>query len=382
MKSIGIIAEYNPFHNGHLYHLKQIKEKYKDYTIILVMTGNFTERGDVAIIDKWKRKDIALNYGIDLVIELPFPFATQSADFFAYGAITLLEKLQVEKVIFGSESNNVKDLELIAKTELENDLFDNLVSLYSKMGYNYPTALSKSLEDLTSIKIDTPNDLLGISYIKTILKHNYNIKYETIKRINNYHEKDSIDDIVSATTIRNNIKNNIDIKNQVPELTYNNLNNLHYIDDYYNLLKYKIITDKDLSIYQTVDEGIDKLLKKEIVNSSNYEELINKVKSKRYTYNKITRMLLHILCNFTKEKASNFREITYIRILGFNSKGKAYLNKIKKDIDIPIISKITRDKDPMLEYELDTTLIYDLPYNKNLIKQEYRNTLFKGEEHD
>ena len=382
MKSIGIIAEYNPFHNGHLYHLKQIKEKYKDYTIILVMTGNFTERGDVAIIDKWKRKDIALNYGIDLVIELPFPFATQSADFFAYGAITLLEKLQVEKVIFGSESNNVKDLELIAKTELENDLFDNLVSLYSKMGYNYPTALSKSLEDLTSIKIDTPNDLLGISYIKTILKHNYNIKYETIKRINNYHEKDSIDDIVSATTIRNNIKNNIDIKNQVPELTYNNLNNLHYIDDYYNLLKYKIITEKDLSIYQTVDEGIDKLLKKEIVNSSNYEELINKVKSKRYTYNKITRMLLHILCNFTKEKASNFREITYIRILGFNSKGKAYLNKIKKDIDIPIISKITRDKDPMLEYELDTTLIYDLPYNKNLIKQEYRNTLFKGEEHD
>lgn len=382
MKSIGIIAEYNPFHNGHLYHLNQIKEKYKDYTIILVMTGNFTERGDVAIIDKWKRKDIALNYGIDLVIELPFPFSTQSADFFAYGAITLLEKLQVEKVIFGSESNNVKDLELIAKTELENDLFDNLVSLYSKMGYNYPTALSKSLEDLTNIKIDTPNDLLGISYIKTILKHNYNIKYETIKRINNYHEKDSIDDIVSATTIRNNIKNNIDIKNQVPELTYNNLNNLHYIDDYYNLLKYKIITEKDLSIYQTVDEGIDKLLKKEIVNSSNYEELINKVKSKRYTYNKITRMLLHILCNFTKEKATSFREITYIRILGFNSKGKAYLNKIKKDIDIPIISKITRDKDPMLEYELDTTLIYDLPYNKNLIKQEYRNTLFKGEEHD
>ena len=382
MKSIGIIAEYNPFHNGHLYHLNQIKEKYKDYTIILVMTGNFTERGDVAIIDKWKRKDIALNYGIDLVIELPFPFATQSADFFAYGAITLLEKLQVEKVIFGSESNNIKDLELIAKTELENDLFNNLVSLYSKMGYNYPTALSKSLEDLTNIKIDTPNDLLGISYIKTILKHNYNIKYETIKRINNYHEKESIDDIVSATTIRNNIKNNINIKNQVPELTYNNLNNLHFIDDYYNLLKYKIITEKDLSIYQTVDEGIDKLLKKEIVNSSNYEELINKVKSKRYTYNKITRMLLHILCNFTKEKASNFREITYIRILGFNSKGKAYLNKIKKDIDIPIISKITRDKDPMLEYELDTTLIYDLPYNKNLIKQEYRNTLFKGEKHD
>ena len=382
MKSIGIIAEYNPFHNGHLYHIKKIKEKYKDYTLILVMTGNFTERGDVSIIDKWKRKDIALKYGIDLVIELPFPFSTQSADFFAYGSVTLLEKLKVEKVIFGSESNNIEDLELIAKTQIENELFDNLVSLYSKNGYNYPTALSKAIEDLTNKKIDAPNDLLGISYIKTILKNNYNIKYETIQRTNNYHEKESSEEIASATTIRNNIKNNIDIKKQVPELTYNNLNNLHFIEDYFNLIKYKIITEKDLSIYQTVDEGIDKLLKKEILNCNSYDELINKIKSKRYTYNKISRMLLHILCNFTKEKANNFREISYIRILGFNDKGKEYLNKIKKDIDIPIISKINREKDKMLEYELETTLIYDLPYNENLIKREYRNILYVGEKND
>ena len=384
MKAIGIIAEYNPFHNGHLYHLNKIKEKYKDYTIILVMTGNYTQRGDVSIIDKWKRKDIALNYGIDLVIELPFPFSTQSADFFAYGGITILENLKVEKIIFGSESNNINDLELIAKTQLENELFDNLVSLYYKMGYNYPTSLSKALEDLTNIKIDTPNDLLGISYIKTILKNNYKIKYETIQRTNNYHEKESINEIASATTIRNNLKNKIDIKKQVPELTYKNLYNLHFIDDYFNLLKYKIITEKDLSIYQTVDEGIDKLLKKEIINCNNYDELINKIKSKRYTYNKISRMLLHILCNFTKEKANTFKEIKYIRILGFNTKGKDYLNKIKKEISIPIISKINREKDKMLEYELETTNIYDLPYNynENLIKKEYRNTLYIGEEND
>ncbi len=382
MKSIGIIAEYNPFHNGHLYHIKKIKEKYKDYTLVLVMTGNYTERGDVSIIDKWKRKDIALKCGIDLVIELPFPFSTQSADFFAYGSVTLLEKLKVEKIIFGSESNNIEDLELIAKTQIENELFDNLVSLYSKSGFNYPTALSKAIEDLTNKKIDAPNDLLGTSYIKTILKNNYNIKYETIQRTNNYHEKESSEEIASATTIRNNIKNNIDIKNQVPELTYKNLNNLHFIEDYFNLIKYKIITEKDLSIYQTVDEGIDSLLKKEIVNCNSYDELINKIKSKRYTYNKISRMLLHILCNFTKEKANSFREISYIRILGFNDKGKEYLNKIKKDVDIPIISKINREKDKMLEYELETTLIYDLPYNEDLIKCEYRNILFVGDKND
>ena len=97
MESIGVIAEYNPFHNGHLYHLKKIKEKYKDSPIILIMTGNFTERGDVAIIDKWKRTEIALKYGADLVIELPFPFATQSADYFSFGAITLLENLKVKR---------------------------------------------------------------------------------------------------------------------------------------------------------------------------------------------------------------------------------------------------------------------------------------------
>ena len=153
MKAIGIIAEYNPFHNGHLYHLEKVKEMYPDYTIILVMNGNFTERGDVTIIDKWKRCDIALELGVDLVIELPFSFATQSADFYAYGAITILEKLGVEKVVFGSESDNIHDLKLIAETQLNNDEFDKLVKVYCKLGNNYPTALSKSLEDLVGKKI-------------------------------------------------------------------------------------------------------------------------------------------------------------------------------------------------------------------------------------
>ena len=187
METIGIIAEYNPFHNGHLYHLNTIKEMYPDSTIVLVMNGNFTERGDVSIIDKWKKTKIAINLGIDLVIELPYPFATQSADHFAYGAVTLLEKLNVDKLVFGSESNNIEDLKLIAKTQIENDEFEKLVKIYSKMGKNYPTALSCALEDLTGKKIETPNDLLGISYIKAILENNYKIKPETIKRTNDYH---------------------------------------------------------------------------------------------------------------------------------------------------------------------------------------------------
>ena len=379
MKSIGIIAEYNPFHNGHLYHLNKIKAKYPEHIIVLVMSGNFTERGDVSIIDKWKKKDIALKAGIDLIIELPFPFATQSADYFSYGAITILEHLQVEKVIFGSESNNIKDLETIVDCQLNNEDFDKLVKIYSKFGKNYPTALSLALKDLTKREITTPNDLLGISYIKTIKKYKYKIKPETIQRTNLYHETELTDEIASATAIRKALKEKKDITSFVPDYVIPHLKNLHYIEDYYNLLKYKILTEDDLSKYQTVDEGIEHALKKVITSSNSYEELINNLKSKRYTYNKITRMLLHILCNFTKEKAQAFNKITYIRLLGFNDNGRNYLNSIKKDISLPIISKINREKDPMLEFEIETTKIYALTESNDLVKKEYLNHLNKGE---
>ena len=372
MKAIGIIGEYNPFHNGHLYHIQKIKEKYKDYATILILSGNFTQRGEVAILDKWKRCEIALKHGVDLVIELPYPFATQSADFFAYGAITLLEKMQVEKVIFGSESNDLEELEMIAETEIENEEFDSLVKIYSKMGNNYPTALSNAIFDLTGKRINTPNDLLGVSYLKTILKNNYKIKAETIKRKNNYHNKQLEATFSSASSIREALKRNDSIKGQVPEDTLSYFQNLHFMEDYFPILKYKIMTEEDLSIYQTVDEGIDKVLKREIIDCTNYQEFIDKVKSKRYTYNKISRMLLHILCNFTKEKAQAFTTISYIRILGFNDIGRRYLNQIKKEVDLPIISKMTKDKDSMLEFEIETTKIYNLLKNDCLKKEEKR----------
>ena len=382
MKSIGIIAEYNPFHNGHLYHIKKIKEKYPDATIILVMSGNFTERGDIALIDKWKRTKIALLSGIDLVIELPFPFATQSADYFSYGAITLLEKLKVEKVVFGSESDDIETLNLIAKTQLDNEDFDKLVKVYSKLGKNYPTAISLAIKDLTNKEITTPNDLLGVSYIKTILKYNYKIIPETIKRTNDYHNEIMNEEISSATAIRKALKERKSVKKQVPEYTYSYLCDLHFMDDYYQILKYKIITEKDLSIYASVEEGLDKLLKKEIIRATSYDDLIKHIKSKRYTYNKLQRMLLHILCNFTKKEKNNFNDITYIRILGLNNKGQKYLNNVKKDLDIPLISKINKEKDPMLSFEIETSKIYALTLDENkqedLIKQEYQR-IIKGE---
>ena len=356
---IGIIAEFNPLHNGHLYLINKIKEKYEDASIILVLSGNYTQRGIPSIIDKWKKTELSLKLGIDLVVELPFPFSTQSADYFAYGATTILNYLKVDKLVFGSESNDIKVLEKIVDAQ-KDDKFNTLVKLYCKSGYNYPTALSLSLEELTNEKITTPNDLLGISYIKAIKENNYNIEVETIKRTNDYHKEELEEDISSATSIRKALKEGIDISNQVPKIELDYLNELHYIDDYFNIIKYKIITEDDLSIYQTVDKEIIKKLKKEILNSNNIDEYIKRIKTKRYTYNKISRMLLHILTNFTKEKAKKYNEISYIRVLGINNTGKNILNNIKKEIEIPIISKITKEKDPMLEYELEVDKIYYL----------------------
>ena len=371
MESIGIIAEYNPFHNGHLYQIKKIKEKYPDSYLILVMSGNFTERGTPSLIDKWKKTEIALKAGLDLVVELPFPFATQSADYFSYGAITILEKLKVKRLIFGSESDNIEDLKLIATTELNNPEFDKLVRIYSKFGNNYPTSLSLALKDLTGKEITTPNDLLGISYLKTIIKHNYKIIPETIKRTNSYHEKELNEEISSATAIRKALKENIDISSQVPDFVLKYLNSFHTIEDYFPLLKYKILTEEDLSIYNTVDEGLDKLLKKEISNATSYADLISKLKSKRYTYNKISRMLNHIFCSFTKEENKKVRYLEYIRILGFTEKGKNYLNEIKNEINLPILNKYNTKYDS-LKIEKRITDLYSFIY-EDISKKEIQN---------
>lgn len=234
MASVGIVCEYNPFHNGHLYHLNSIRKLYPNDTIVLVLSGNFTQRGDFSIIDKWTKVKIAKEMGIDLIVELPFVFATQSADFFAYGAISLLEALKVSKIVFGSENDNLTDLEAIAKCQVQNEDFDKLVKIYSKFGLNYPTAVSNALYDLTGKRIDTPNDLLGISYIKTILKNNYNIKPICIKRTTDYHD-DVLNNISSATAIRKALENGLDVRKAVPEMVikYLDYDNLHFKEKYF-----------------------------------------------------------------------------------------------------------------------------------------------------
>ncbi|MDD2377353.1 MAG: nucleotidyltransferase [Bacilli bacterium] len=376
MKSVGIIAEYNPFHNGHLYHLNKVKELYPDAIIVLVLSGPFLQRGNPSILNKWDKTEIALEYGIDLVIELPFPFATQSADIFAKGAIQILNHLHVDTLVFGSEQGDINLLNDLVDCQLYNKDFDLKVKEYLDEGINYPTALSKTLSDLTNYNISAPNDLLALSYIKEIKKLNSKIKPICIKRTNDYHSLELNTEITSATSIRHAINQNKDIKKYVPELTLNYINkNVMITDDYYSYLKYKIICDiNNLEEYQTVDEGIENRIKKSIYNSNNLEELIMNIKTKRYTYNKINRMFTHILCNFKKEEANKFNDIQYIRLLGFNNKGKNYLNKIKKEISIPLITKYSDINNEMLELEFRANSIYAIISKcDKLINLEYQS---------
>lgn len=364
MKTIGIIAEYNPFHNGHLEHIKKIKELEKDSLIILVLNGYFLQRGEISLLTKEDKTNIALNNNIDLVVELPFIYGTQSADIFALNAIKILDSLQVDEIIFGSESNNIELLDKIATIELYDQDYQILLKKYLGLGYNYPTALAKAL----NIKEDFnhPNDLLGISYIKAIKTINSKIIPRTIKRTSDYHDIETDEKIVSASNIREKIKNKKDISKYLPAYV---IPYLKTPKSYFRLIKYKILTDKDLSKYLTVDEGIENRLKKVAIESSSLEELIEKVKTKRYTYTKINRMLIHILIGLTKEDNFN-SELSYIKVLGFNNEGKKYLNKIKKESKIPI----TINRESLIyDYEMKASYIYDLLTNQNTSNFEIKN---------
>ena len=371
-KVIGIIAEYNPFHNGHIYQIKKIKEKYPNSIIIVCTSSSFTQRGELSILNKWEKTKVSLLNGVDIVIELPYVYSTQSSDTFAKYGVSLLEKLHINYLCFGSESNNTTKLLDAAKTQINNIEFDNKVKLYMKEGYNYPTSLNNALKELINYDIKEPNDLLAISYIKEIISNNYNIEVFNIKRTNSYHDLNLDNEIVSASNIRNKLLENKNIKDKVPKETYDILKNKSLENKYFEFLKYKIISETNLEKYVDVDEGLNVRIKKSINNSKSLSELIMNIKTKRYTYNRISRMLNHILCSFTKEENDKIKKLEYIRILGFTENGREYLNEIKDSIELPILNKYDTKKYKALEIEKRVTDIYSNIYD-NIIDQEIKN---------
>ena len=363
MVKVGIICEYNPFHNGHKYHIDKIKEMFPDSMIILAMSSCFTQRGDISIINKWDKTKIALDNNVDLVVEIPTKYVIQSADTFAK-AVDILDYLGCDYLVFGSETNDVEKLKEICTIQSSKEYNDEVKSHMDK-GISYKNALFKALKPYGIDDIE-PNDTLGVSYIKEINRINSKMVPVTIKRTNNYNSNELDSEIISANAIRDNI-NNIDIKKYVPKNAIVN----YYTPSYFDLLKYKIITDDDLEEYNLVDEGIENRLKKYALESNSIEELINKVKTKRYTVNKLKRMFISILLSFKKK--DNEKDIKYIRVLGFNNIGQKYLNSIKKDVKAPIYTKFNKD----LEFELKVTNIYSMIVNDEELNKKELSSLIR-----
>lgn len=354
MNIIGLIAEYNPLHNGHIYQIKEIKKMYPDSLIILCLGSYFTERGDIGILSKEEKIKISLEYDIDIVVELPIMYTVQSADIFAYQSIKILNYLGIDTLVFGSESNNLNLLKELANKQ-DDIKYQEKVKEYLDKGCNYPSALAKALEVDFEFKA---NDLLGISYLKAINKINRSIDVQTIKRTNEYLDTQSNDIIVSASNIRKRFLDNEDVSKFTPCSKV--LVKPDY-DLYFKMLKLKIMTSRDLNSYLDVSEGIDNLLKKVIIESHSLEELILKIKTKRYTYNRLNRMFLHIVLGIKKD----YKDENYLRVLGFNKKGQEYIkfNNIKENY---------KNTD-CYSLELKGSCLYDMLTNKNTYQYEIKN---------
>ena len=369
MKVVGIIAEYNPFHNGHLYHIKEAKKQTGADYVIVIMSGNFVQRGSPAIINKYARTKSAIESGADLVIELPVVYSTSSAEFFALGAISILDQLGiVDYVCFGSETNDINALTSVAKYLIMNpDEYNKDVNKYMKSGITFPVARQKAIiKNNPSINTDiisSPNNILGVEYIKALLKFNSPIKPFTIERKHaGYHETDlnitrlaPTSSISSATALRKFIKEQSflsTIETQLPDSMYNIFKQEYkktfpvYDNDFSLLLKYKLLSEDNKSLVEYID--LSKDLANRINNTSfgeyDLSSYTREIKTKQWTHTRIKRVLIHILLDLKTKNLKQYNDnkySQYARILGFNKDSSFLINKIKENTKIPILSKLS-----------------------------------------
>lgn len=398
MKVLGIIAEYNPMHSGHIYHINKSKKILGcDYTIA-IMSGNFTEQGNIAIIDKFTRAKQAIKNGIDLVIELPTIYAVSDAGSFANKAVSILNDLNaVDYLSFGSETDNIESITHIANTILDNehDIW-NLIKENLKLGISFANARARALANfLTNSELDiinSPNNILGIEYVKSLISLNSSIKPICIKRqLNNFNNENITPDFTSSTSIRKHLLENKDIsliKDYLPEDVLQSIlnKNLLFNKNIFELLKYKItiMSKEELKNIVGVTEGLENKIIKEIISSFSYDEYIHKLKSKRYELSKIKRIVINILLNISKDDFISLcdNSSNYAHVLAFNHDKKELISYISKKSNIPIITslnnttlkKLTDNQAELLSYDLLASNIYSLLVKNNLNK-DYTNRL-------
>lgn len=352
MKTAGIIAEYNPFHNGHKYHIEETRKITDAEGIIAVMSGHFVQRGEYAICDKWSRAKMAICGGADLVIELPAVYSCQSAEYFAKGAVSILESLKCNYLSFGTEAESTEEIIKIAEfLKNPDEDFKKALEANLQKGTSYPKALADALGNDA---VNTPNNVLAIEYIKQIKS----MKPVGIKRMGSLHDGKG-----SASDIRTKIFNSENADSLMPETSAKILSNSYMADrnTFEKLVLYKLRTmsAEHLQNVPDVTEGLENRILQMCHKAVTLDELCDMIKTKRYTMARIRRILTNALLDITKNDIVKSPE--YIRILGMNKKGMEILSELRNNTDIPIITKVAdAPKSDMLDIDINATNIYSL----------------------
>lgn len=393
MNICGIIAEYNPFHNGHAYHIEQTKKETNCDAVVVIMSGNFIQRGVPALFDKWTRTKMALQGGADLVIELPMFYATSSAEYFAQGSIGLLDGLGVvSNVSFGANTNDLDALKRIANVlYLEPENYKKLLHSELKKGTSYPIARSNALKNflkkeynakyIADILLD-PNNILAIEYLKALLYSNSQIKPVLIERKGTtYNSTNIVDNMCSATAIRNLLEKNElkTVENVVPDEVFKMINQEivngrapMFLSNYEKEILYTLrkTSTADLANIADVSEGLENLLKKASNDGMELENVIDIVKTKRYTRTRIQRILLHTLLDVRKTDVEDYKHNPqYIRVLGFTKNGEKVLSQIGNLSNLPVVTSVSKflknaneTSKKMMEKDIMASNIYTLGY--------------------
>ena len=406
IRTLGIIAEYNPFHNGHMYHLQKAKEESGAQYTICVMSGNFVQRGTTSIINKWKKAELALQNGIDLVIELPTIYSVSSAENFAQGAIKLLESLGiVDGISFGAETSDYGALNNIATILLdEPKVYKNILNKELKKGLSFPKARENALmlylnDNKRYVDIlHSPNNILAIEYLKSLKKIKSTIQPIPVKREKVYYNDNKIvDDFASATAIRAMLKNKQfgDIRKVVPDVTYEVLrkeseleNIVLDLSSYEKELIYTLrkMTVKEIEDLPDVTEGLEHSIKNAVSMSNDINHILDVIKSKRYTQTRLQRILIYALLGITKKDVIASRKVNpYIRVLGFNEKGRNLISRInKQNPKATVITSVKKFKTSnnskvysrMLDIDIFSTDVYTIACKSNPIANlDYTNNM-------
>lgn len=373
MRVAGIIAEYNPFHNGHLYHLKECKRMAQADAAVIVMSGNFTQRGEPAVLNKWIRSRLAAECGADLVLELPFAYSVSSAEYFAKGGVGILSGLGcVTHLAFGAEKGELKDLQAIGRILAEEpEAYRTELKKSLSQGQSYAKAREIALQacvdcgrkDLTL----TPNNILAVEYIKQLILQKSSINPIMVKRKGSgYFDLKPQDNIASATAIRSHISKD-ERKKYVPFAVEKELKQQPDLCGYFALVQNALLrsSKEELASLLSVSEGLENRLKAQVRKAASLDELVARVKSKRYPETRIRRILCQAVVGLTP-----FEDCFYARVLAAGKKGTKLLKEIKKTAAIPVITNINKEPElpPIMKYDILASDLYNLLAGADLYK--------------